>query len=91
VARQFQDRVAFVGVGSRDGVPPMREFVDRHGMGDLAMAADVDGVVWQRFGIVAQPAWVFVDGETGAVTRELGELSEADLRARLEELSGGTT
>jgi hypothetical protein len=65
----------------------MQDFVDRHEL-QLTNIADVDGVVWEQFGVVAQPAWVFVDGDTGDAERVLGALSPDDLRARLEALEG---
>lgn len=60
----------------------------RHELGRVPQVADVDGVVWARLGIVGQPAWVFVDGETGAVTRHLGFLDAAALTARVSALAG---
>ena len=66
----------------------MEEFVARHNMGDIRHIADVEGDVWQQYGVVAQPAWVFIDGETGQAERVLGALPEAELEARLEALAG---
>lgn len=66
----------------------MEEFVARHGLDDMVNIADVDGAVWQRFGVVAQPAWVFLDASTGTGERVLGALPRADLEARLDALSG---
>jgi peroxiredoxin len=88
VAQQFDGKVEIIGVASRDDVPPMEEFVARHEMGDMRHIADVEGAVWQQYGVVAQPAWVFIDGESGRAERVLGALSEADLQARLEALAG---
>lgn len=88
VAREFEDRVPVVGVASRDQVEAMQAFVERHDLSHVPHAADVDGEVWERFGITGQPAWVFVDGETGAVTREFGALDEAALSEHLEQLGG---
>ncbi|MGI8574748.1 MAG: TlpA family protein disulfide reductase [Egibacteraceae bacterium] len=66
----------------------MREFVARHGLQNVAHIADTDGQVWERFGIVGQPAWVFVDGETREAQTVLGALTEGELRQRLETLEG---
>lgn len=66
----------------------MEEFVTRHDMGHMRHIADVEGEVWQQYGVVAQPAWVFIDGETGHTERVLGALPEADLESRLEALAG---
>ncbi len=54
----------------------------------MITAADVEGEVWRRFGVVGQPTWVFVDGETGASARHLGFLSDADLAKVLSTLAG---
>lgn len=75
-------------MASRDDVTAMEEFVARHDFDDVAHIADTEGQVWAQFGVVAQPAWVFVDGETGATERVLGELPVDDLRMRIEALAG---
>lgn len=87
MARQFADRVEIVGVGSRDAAEPIAAFVAEHDLVHVPTASDVEGVVWQRFGITGQPAWIFIDGETGEATRNFGALTEADLTARLEALT----
>ena len=66
----------------------MLEFVDRHGLGDIDHAADVDGVVWGANGIGGQPAWVFIDGQTGAATTKFGALGEEGLIAGIAEHLG---
>lgn len=67
----------------------MAEFVERHGLADVPQAADLDGALWQHFGVTGQPAWVFVDGETGDAETFYGELGEQALAERLERLAGG--
>jgi thiol:disulfide interchange protein len=67
----------------------MEDFVARHDMGHVRHIADSDGDVWQQFGVVGQPAWVFIDGESGETERVLGALAPDDLAARLEALAGG--
>lgn len=64
----------------------MQEFVERHGLQHVTHAADTDGRIWQAFEIAAQPAWVFIDGQTGDAERVLGSLSEAELVTRIEAL-----
>lgn len=64
----------------------MRAFVDRHDL-QLTNIADIDGEVWEQFGVVAQPAWVFIDRDAGTVDRVLGALPRKDLEARLDKLS----
>lgn len=66
----------------------MEEFVSRHDLGHVRHIADVEGDVWQQFGVVAQPAWVFIDGESGQPERVLGVIPEGQLEDRLESLAG---
>lgn len=86
MARQFEGQVRVVGVASRDQVPAMEAFVAEHGLEHVTSIADVDGAVWERFGVVGQPTWIFVDGETGAVARHLGLLGDDDLTAIVQTL-----
>jgi hypothetical protein len=80
--------VEIIGVGGRDSFGSMADFVDRHGLGDTRQIADVDGAVWGRFNIVGQPAWIFIDGETGERETVLGALGGERLQAMAEALSG---
>lgn len=64
----------------------MAEFVARHGINTIDHAADVDGVVWEANGIPGQPAWVFIDGETGETTQQFGALGADGLTAAIEQL-----
>jgi len=88
VAQQFEGKVEIIGVASRDEVPAMEEFVSRHELGHVRHIADVEGEVWQQFGVVAQPAWVFIDGASGQPERVLGAIPEPELVDRLEALAG---
>lgn len=87
MARQYAGRVPVVGMAGRDSTGPMRAFVERHGLGDIPHAVDDDGSLWARFGIRAQPAWVFVD-RSGVVATVFGPLPLQDLRARLDAIAG---
>ncbi len=64
----------------------MAAFIDEFGLGDIPHVADVDGAFWERFGVIAQPAWAFVDRD-GAVTVQFGTLSGAELASRVEALA----
>lgn len=87
MVQQYEGDVEIIGVASRDQLSAMQDFVARHGLQDMVNIADVQGEVWRSFGIVAQPAWVFVDGESGRRERVLGALDTAGLRRRLDGLS----
>ena len=58
----------------------MRAFVERHGLDGFDHLVDDDGALWERFGIVTQPAWVFVNDD-GTVKTVVGILGEDGLRA----------
>lgn len=75
VARKHSE-VQFVGVAAEDQLDAMKKFVSDHGMTGFPHLADLDGAVWKRFGVTAQPTFAFVraDGSvellTGAPTEE---------------------
>jgi peroxiredoxin len=85
--QQFDGKIDIIGVASRDEVPAMEDFVARHGLSDMVNIADVDGQIWEQFGVVGQPAWVFLDAEAGTGERVLGAIPTPDLESRLEALS----
>ena len=85
VAAEFDGRVRVLGVPGRGELDAMREFVGDTGTGALTHVVDTDGALWNRFGIVSQPAFVFVDG-SGAARSFSGSLGAEDLRAALDEL-----
>lgn len=63
----------------------MREFVARHGLGQVPQAVDTDGTLWERFGVAYQPAWVFID-DGGEVRVHAGALSAEGLEEAVAEL-----
>lgn len=63
----------------------MQEFVDKYDLGFFTNIADVDGAVWQRFGVTAQPAFAFV-GADGSVDVVRGTLGEPALNTRVSTL-----
>jgi len=88
VAAEFDGRVRLLGVPGRGEVDAMRAFVGDTGTGTITHVVDADGALWNRFGVVSQPAFVFVDGS--GVTRSFaGSLGAEDLRAALDELAAG--
>jgi len=84
VARANPD-ATFVGVAALDQEPAMQAFVDKYDVGFFTNIADVDGAVWQRFGVTAQPAFAFV-GADGSVDVVRGTLSEPALSTRVSTL-----
>ncbi len=77
----LDDNQTIIGVASRDSVEAMQDFVDRHELGDMVSIADETGDVWARFGIVGQPSWAFVDGETGESQARPGGLGLDGIQA----------
>ncbi len=85
VAAQFADEVTFVGIPGRGQVGPMRQFVADTGTSSFEHVSDVDGSLWQKFGIVSQPSFVFISssGQTELVP---SGLSADGLRQRVQSL-----
>lgn len=75
VAAEFEGRVRVLGVPGRGAVDAMQEFVADTGTGAITHVVDPDGSLWNRFGVVTQPAFVFVDGD-GNAESFAGSLSE---------------
>src|SRR6185312_8584014 len=51
------NKVQFVGVAARDQLDAMKKFVADHEMNGFPSLADLDGSVWKRFGVTAQPTF----------------------------------
>lgn len=83
--QEYGDRVAFVGVSSRDDTGAMADFVADYGVGAFPHAADVDAVIWAAYGVTTQPAFAFIDDD-GAVDVHVGVLGEDGLRGRVQAL-----
>ncbi|SUA79807.1 Soluble secreted antigen MPT53 precursor [Nocardia otitidiscaviarum] len=76
--------VEFVGVAARDELSAMREFADKYGL-KFTQIADLDGVVWQRFGVTAQPAFAFVS-KFSDIDMVPGSLSEDEIATQIKAL-----
>ncbi len=88
VAGEYAGRVAVIGVAGRGDVPSMQEFVADTGTGSFPHLVDEEGRLWNRFGVVSQPAFVFVD-RTGATETFAGSLGGEELRAIVDDLASG--
>jgi thiol-disulfide isomerase/thioredoxin len=90
VAAEYAGRVTFLGVPGLGEVADMREFVADTGTGGMTMThvVDADGALWQRFGVVAQPAFAFVAAD-GTVQTFGGSLDPETLRRSADELLNG--
>jgi len=76
------DSVTFVGVAGLGPLEDMRAFITDYRVGAFEHIADLDGKVWQRFGVVAQPAFAFIDDD-GTIEVVRSDLSAADLAERV--------
>jgi hypothetical protein len=85
VAREYAERIEFLGMAGRDSTEAMQGFVDEYAL-SFPQAVSEDGSLWARFGVPYQPAWVFVndDGRESVVQ---GALPEDELRRVLDELA----
>ncbi len=72
--------VTFVGVAGLGETDAMREFVDDYAVDGFEHLVDLDGSLWQRFDVVQQPAYAFVDddGSVEVVRGEIGAEGIAD-------------
>lgn len=77
-----------MGVAGRDTAAEMESFVERNDVGNIDHVADVDGTVWDINRVPAQPAWVFIDGETGRSFTQFGELGTETLTEVVLQLTG---
>jgi len=88
VAAEFEGRVSFVGIAGHGQNEEMAAFVEETGTGDFTQVADIDGSLWLRFGIIAQPSFVFMmpDGQMQVFA---GSLGAEELRDGANQLLAG--
>ena len=82
---QFEDQARIIGIASRDSIEQMEAFVADTGVDTFPHAADIDGDVWEFYGIGSQPAFVFINDD-GTFDTRLGSLNEDMLAERVEQL-----
>lgn len=85
VVADLDGRVTFLGVPGIGEPDAMRAFVEETGTGGFEHVVDDDGSLWQRFGVVAQPAFAFIAPD-GTVEVFAGALGADALRERAESL-----
>ena len=85
LAADHADELNVVGVGSLDSSEAIADFAgDVDGVVHLE---DVDGELWQRFGVTEQSSFVLLDAE-GTVVFEAGYGGTDDLDARVDDVLG---
>jgi thiol-disulfide isomerase/thioredoxin len=80
VAADLEGEVSFVGVAGRGEEAAMRDFVTETGTGGFPHIVDDDGSIWTGFGVIAQPAFAFIDRD-GDVEVFAGSMPPDELRA----------
>jgi thiol-disulfide isomerase/thioredoxin len=85
-AAAFEGEVEVIGVAGRGEVPEMEGFVSDTDTGALTHLIDEDGAIWSDYGVVAQPAFAFIDDD-GTVDVVVGALGEDALTERLSALA----
>ncbi|MFW2512592.1 redoxin domain-containing protein [Demequina sp. SO4-13] len=84
---ELPEGVEMVGIAGRsDDVAAMEEFLDWTGTGDVTHVMDMDGEIWEAFGVLQQPAFVFVNDD-GTGTRAGSGLKAEDILERAEEMA----
>lgn len=74
VAEDLDGEVTVVGVAGLGETDAMVQFVDDTGVDGFENVIDEDGSIWNGFGVVSQPSYVFVNanGESETVVGALG-------------------
>ncbi|MCL3860967.1 redoxin domain-containing protein [Actinotalea sp. K2] len=88
VVADLDGQVTFLGVPGLGEEDAMRSFVDDTSTGTFEHLVDADGALWQRFGVVNQPAYAFVSAD-GTVEVHAGALGADALRERAAQLTTG--
>lgn len=83
--KAFHDDVTFVGVAGLGDLAGMKSWIKRMKIDGFTQLADTDGAIWKRFGVVAQPAYAFVDAD-GEVKVVKGALGAKGVRSKMAAL-----
>ncbi len=88
VAAEFKGSVTFLGIPGRGPEADMQAFVDQTGTTGFEHVVDADGALWQYFGVISQPSFVFVDS-AGTASSFAGSLPADALRQAASDLVSG--
>ena len=84
--QEFVGQVNVVGVAGRDDLSPMQNFVTGNGVDAFPHLADLEGDVWQAFGVGSQPAFAFINDD-GTVEIVIGAMGVDGLTERMTALA----
>lgn len=85
-AKQYADKVGFVGVGGLDDSDAIGDFAADVPATEITQLTDPDGEVWRHFSITEQSTYVVLDAKGRTV--ESGYLDDAELLDVLGDLTG---
>jgi thiol-disulfide isomerase/thioredoxin len=88
IAAELDGEVTVLGVPGLGPEEDMREFVADTQTASIGHLVDTDGSLWQRFGVVSQPAYVFIAPD-GSAASFSGALGGDELRQRAKSLVDG--
>ena len=88
LAKTFKGQINIVGVAGLGKVEEMKAFVSETHTGNFPHLADVNGQVWNHFGVVSQPSFVFIS-KKGVLYRKVGAIQKSDLFAMTKKLIEG--
>ena len=63
VEQTYGDQVTFVGVPSLADIEDIEQFVDERGVSTFDQIPDVDGELWDRFGVARHRTYVLIDDD----------------------------
>lgn len=88
MARLYEDRISFIGVGGFDSVDRLQRFVDEHDLHHFPHVATEDGDLYVRFEVSYHPAWILLDPDGEVVMRSVRP-SQDEVEAALEAMADG--
>ena len=83
VQQRYGDQVRFVGVPGLSNPEAMQRFVTETGTDGFPHIPD-DGELWDRFGVIEQRTYVFIDGDGDGQTWTTGYGNLAEQVERLQ-------
>ena len=83
VSEEVQDRIAFVGVNHQDSRGEAVAFLDDTGV-DFPAGYDPEGATATAYGLYGMPTTVFISPDGRILERHRGEISESELRRKIE-------
>jgi thiol-disulfide isomerase/thioredoxin len=88
LAKTYKNKINLIGVAGLGSLKEMKGFVSDTHTGGIIHLADVNGRVWNHFGVVSQPTLVFISAK-GKLYRHVGALQKSDLFALTKSLIKG--